>query len=58
LIAALASKDSIERSHAAKALGTLQDPRAIEPLKSLLNDENRWLRRDTEAALKAIAGEP
>ena len=58
LIAALASKDSMERSHAAKALGTLRDPRAIEPLKALLNDEERWLRRDAEAALKAIAGEP
>ena len=51
LISALKDEDSDVREAAAKALGKIKDPRAVEPLISALKDEDSDVR---EAAAKAL----
>lgn len=54
LLAALGNKDWIVRMHAAKALGRIKNPEAIEPLIPLLQDKVKAVREETTAALVAI----
>jgi HEAT repeat protein len=54
LLAALGNKDWIVRMHAAKALGRIKDPKAIEPLIPLLQDKVKAVREETTTALVAI----
>lgn len=56
-IAALKDEDWAIREEAAVALGTLQDPRAVPPLVSLLRDTDRAVREAAIGALRAI-GKP
>lgn len=56
-IAALTDDDWAIREEAATMLGTLQDPRAVGPLVSLLRDSDRAVREAAIGALTAI-GEP
>jgi len=56
-IAALKDEDWAIREDAATALGTLRDPRAVEPLVTLLRDSDRAVREAAIGALTAL-GEP
>ena len=56
-IAALNDEDWAIREEAATALGTLRDPRAVQPLVSILRDSDRAVREAAISALTAI-GEP
>lgn len=56
-IAALKDEDWAIREDAATALGTLRDPRAVEPLVSLLRDSDRAVRVAAISSLTAL-GEP
>lgn len=56
LIKALKDEDPRVREGAARALGELSDPRAIEPLEKALEDKNRsvfWAASDALCALRA-----
>ena len=55
----LKDSDGHVRACVARALGELKDPRAVEPLKALLNDPNKDVRLRAEKSLKEIeAQEP
>jgi HEAT repeat protein len=54
LIQALKDEEYMVRGRAAEALGNLGDTRAVEPLKSLLNDENAYVREVVEEALTKL----
>jgi len=54
LLVALGNKDWIVRMHAAKALGRIKNPEAVEPLIPLLQDKVKAVREETTAALVAI----
>jgi HEAT repeat protein len=56
-IAALKDEDWVIREEAATMLGTFRDPRAVEPLVSVLRDGDRAVRDAAIGALLAI-GEP
>ena len=53
-IAALSGGSYKARELAAKALGTLQDPRALEPLEKALKDQNNDVRIAAEIAIRVI----
>lgn len=57
VINALHSPDEEVREEAARALGELGDPRAVEPLIGLLADENRYVRREAAKSLGKIGDE-
>jgi len=52
LVVALHDSDWYIRKVAAYALGNLQDPYSIEPLKKLLVDDNTFVKRTAKEALK------
>jgi len=54
LIDALRNRDWIVRMHAAKALGRIRHPTAVEPLIPLLQDAVKAVREETSVALAAI----
>jgi hypothetical protein len=56
-IEALHLKDEGIREGAARALGELQNPEAIEPLVLALSDESRQVREEAARALGKIGGE-
>ncbi|MFX1254791.1 MAG: HEAT repeat domain-containing protein [Promethearchaeota archaeon] len=51
LIEKLHSKDPVELQLAAKALGEIKAPQAVDPLLKLLENENKWVRT---AAIEAL----
>ncbi|MFO0698863.1 MAG: HEAT repeat domain-containing protein [Nitrospira sp.] len=53
-IAALRDEDWAIREDAARLLGQLQDPRAVNPLVSLLREQDRSVRETATEALRAI----
>ena len=55
-IAALKDQDWAIRSEAADQLGIFKDPRAVDPLVSLLGDKDRFVREAAIEALRAIGG--
>ena len=58
LVAMLRMRDADMREHAAEALGRLGDPRAVQPLASVvLNDDNASVREHAAGALGAL-GDP
>ncbi len=54
LIRSLRKDDSTTRENAAWALGTIRDPRAVEPLRELLWDNDAGVRQVSEWALQQI----
>ncbi|MBW1980689.1 MAG: HEAT repeat domain-containing protein [Deltaproteobacteria bacterium] len=54
LMDALDDPDPLVRSQAAKALGEIGDPRAVEPLLAALNDQEPLIRRQAAEALGKI----
>jgi HEAT repeat protein len=54
LVAALADKNLHVRGEAAKALGELRDPRALEPLIAALKDNESWRLPEAAEALGKI----
>ena len=54
LIGALKSDDYVIASCAAKALGEIADPRAVDPLTARLSHPNELLRKNAAEALKRI----
>ncbi|HUU74971.1 MAG TPA: HEAT repeat domain-containing protein [Methanoregulaceae archaeon] len=57
VVDALHSRDEEMREEAVRALGELNDPRAVEPLISILNDDNRYIRREAAKSLGRIGDE-
>ena len=57
VIQALHSDDEEVREEAARALGELNDQRAVGPLISILSDENRYVRREAAKSLGRIGDE-
>jgi HEAT repeat protein len=57
VIKALHNDDEEVREEAVRALGELNDPRAVEPLISILNDDNRYIRREAAKSLGRIGDE-
>ena len=57
VIRALQSKDDDVREEAARALGELQDPRAVTPLISALDDPNHYVRREAAKSLGRLGDE-
>ena len=55
LIDALRDKDENVRKAVARALGSIGDKRAVEPLRAVvLGDQDIWVRRESENALKKL----
>ncbi|HVP94020.1 MAG TPA: HEAT repeat domain-containing protein [Methanoregulaceae archaeon] len=54
VIHALQSTDEDAREEAVRALGELNDPRAVNPLILALKDENRYVRREAAKSLGRI----
>lgn len=57
VIHALQSSDEDAREEAVRALGELNDPRAVNPLILALKDENRYVRREAAKSLGHIGDE-
>ncbi len=57
VVMALRTGDDEVREEAVRALGELNDRRAVEPLISILNDENRYIRREAAKSLGRIGDE-
>ncbi|HTY14555.1 MAG TPA: HEAT repeat domain-containing protein [Methanoregulaceae archaeon] len=57
VIHALQSTDEDAREEAVRALGELNDPRAVNPLILALKDENRYVRREAAKSLGRIGDE-
>jgi HEAT repeat protein len=57
VLKALNSPDDEVREEAVRALGELNDPRAVDPLILMLKDENRYIRREAAKSLGRI-GDP
>lgn len=56
LTAALGDEDDLVRWHAAETLGKIGDERAVDPLISMLKDENSSISRSAVKALADIGG--
>ncbi len=54
VVNALHSNDDEIREEAVRALGELNDPRAVDPLIDILDDENRYIRREAAKSLGRI----
>jgi hypothetical protein len=54
---ALQSNDDDTREEAARALGELNDPRAVTPLISALEDKNHYVRREAAKSLGRLGDE-
>ncbi|HON82174.1 MAG TPA: HEAT repeat domain-containing protein [Methanoregulaceae archaeon] len=57
IVQALRTGDEDDREEAARALGELRDPEAVEPLTAALGDQSRYVRREAAKALGAIGEE-
>jgi HEAT repeat protein len=57
VIHALQSSDEDTREEAVRALGELNDPRAVNPLILALRDDNRYVRREAAKSLGHIGDE-
>lgn len=53
----LGSGDEDDREEAARSLGELREPEAVEPLIAALGDRSRYVRREAAKALGAIGDE-
>ena len=57
VVLALNSSDDDIREEAARNLGELQDPRAVDPLIKALNDSNHYVRREAAKSLGRIGND-
>jgi HEAT repeat protein len=58
LILALKNKNPLIRGGAAKTLGYMETPRAIDPLKELLKDEDEDVRESAKMSLERLGISP